>query len=104
MPNMYTNIRRKSGESLESITITLPKDVLVELENHGVESGRGGGNMSVFLETSSLVTMGIFHAPSSAVDALDRLVRVDLAKSRNLQELAENLEVIATLLRERSEE
>jgi len=101
MLKMYTNIRRKAADDvdLRSVTITLPQETLIELANHGIESGRSSGNISNFLEIAALVTVGIFHNQELAREQLSRLIRVDLNTSASLLELASNLEELARRVR-----
>jgi len=101
MPKMYTNIRRKATDNvdLQSVTITLPKETLIILSNHGVESGRSSGNISNFLEIAALVTTGIFYNQAMARSQLLRLVRFDINTPRALSELADNLEEVARRIR-----
>lgn len=104
MPRMYTNIRRKAKDDidLQSLTITLPQDVIVDLANHGIESGRGGGNLSNYLEISALVILGLFYDVKSAHTHLLRLVRTDAATKQTLTELADNIERLASSIRDDS--
>jgi hypothetical protein len=97
MPRMYTNIRRKAKDDidLQSLTITLPQDVIVDLANHGIESGRGGGNLSNYLEIAALVTLGMFYDVDLAHTHLMRLVRNDAATKQVLAELKNNVEQLA---------
>ena len=101
MPKMYTNIRRKASDEvdLQSVTITLPKETLIELSNYGIESGRGGGNISNFLEIASLVTLGIFYNQEMAREQLARLIRADFSTQDALFDLARNLEELAKRVR-----
>ena len=93
-PVMYTNIRRKTtaDNELQSVTITLPKSVLIELANSGIESQRGGGNLSSFIEISALIVLGIFENQEMATEQLQRLIRADFDTNHNLALLADNLE------------
>lgn len=104
MPRMYTNIRRKAKDDidLQSLTITLPQEVILELSNHGIESGRGGGNLSNYLEIAALITLGLFHDVKSAHTHLLRLVRTDVATKQTLAELADNIERLASSIRDDS--
>jgi hypothetical protein len=91
-PRMFPQIRRENGEEeLQSFTITLPRSVVIELGNYGVKSGRGGGNMSIFLEIAALVTLGLFTNPELAKEQLQRLVRVDMATPTTVKQLAQNV-------------
>lgn len=103
MPRMYTNIRRKAKDDidLQSLTITLPQDVIVDLANHGIESGRGGGNLSNYLEIAALVTLGLFYDVESAYTHLMRLVRKDAATQQVLAELVINIDELAQIIRTR---
>jgi hypothetical protein len=98
MTRIYVGNRRKSNEELQSVTITLPKSVLVELSNYGVESGRGSGNMSVFLEAASLIVAGLFNNPEIAKENIQKLVRVDIDTEQTLRELSESLRETADRL------
>lgn len=104
MPRMYTNIRRKAKDDidLQSLTITLPQEVILELSNHGIESGRGGGNLSNYLEIAALVTLGMFYDVDLAHTHLMRLVRTDVATKQTLAELADNIEQLASSIRDDS--
>lgn len=101
MVKMYTNLRRKpdADEELVSVTITLPKSELIELENRGVSSGRGGGNISIFLEIAALTVIGLFYNAALSAEQLKRLVRVDLSTPETLDALSDNLEATAARLR-----
>ncbi len=101
MLKMHTNIRRKATDNvdLQSVTITLPKETLIVLSNHGVSSGRSSGNISNFLEIAALVTVGIFYNQAMASDQLLRLIRFDINTPKAMWELADNLEEIARRLR-----
>jgi len=98
---MYTNIRRKATDNvdLQSVTITLPKETLIVLSNHGIESGRSSGNISNYLEIAALVVVGIFHNQEMAREQLSRLIRVDLNTPAALLELASSLEELARRVR-----
>lgn len=101
MVRMYTNLRRKPDDATEliNITITLPKSDLIELENRGVRSGRGGGNISVFLEIASRIVIGLFHDTDLAASSLQRLIRNDVQRVATNNELANALEDTALRLR-----
>lgn len=101
MVKMYTNLRRKPDADTElvSVTITLPRSTLIELENRGVTSGRGGGNVSVFLEIASHIVMGLFYDHELASASLQRLIRNDVRRVKSNNELADALEMVAIRLR-----
>jgi len=84
---------------LQSITITLPKSILIELANNGIESGRGSGNLSGYLEASAGATLGLFTDPALAYEYLMRLVRVDIMHKKTVGEVADALEDTARMLR-----
>lgn len=102
MPRIYVGTRRKSSESvdLQTLTVTLPQSVLIELSNYGIESGRGSGNMSGYLENAAVTVVGLFHNPELAKEALQSLVRVDIDTTDTLTALADNLEATAKRIRD----
>lgn len=102
MPKIYTNMRRKAKDNIEldSLTITLPKTVVTELKERGIESCRGSGNISNYVEAASLAVLGLFYDPQMASVQLLRMIRNDAAASDARLELAANLELAAQHLRE----
>jgi len=102
MPKIYVGTRRKSSETpdLQSVTITLPKPTLIGLANNGVESGRGSGNVSGYLECAAEITLGLFTDPTVAYEYLTRLVRVDTNREYAFVALADHLEIVANMLRD----
>lgn len=89
-PNV-TNTRRELGEvETKTYNISLPIDTVEILEKYGVKSARGNGNLSVFLEMSSMIAIGLFDNPEMATHYL--LSLMDNPYSMDLYKLCENLE------------
>ena len=95
-PNL-DSMRREPGTELKSFSLTLPIDVVENLKRYGIESKRGGGNMSAFLELSALITLGLLDNPKMALNNLVGIVDV-FSSSGDLYTLIDNLGTLEKLL------
>ena len=89
------NLRREPGTELQSMSLTLPTEVLELLKRYGIESKRGSGTMSAFLEISAVITLGLLDNPELACDNLVNLFDVFTS---DLDTVIENLGVLQKLL------
>lgn len=92
------NKRRKKGADLNVISITLPSDLLEKMEEVGVTSGRGGGNLSAFVETACEVLLGLLNNPQEADKALVSIVRHDATMQERIDIITENLKQTAHII------
>lgn len=90
--------RRAKGLELVTFTVSLPEELVDQLDDSGISSQRGAGNLSIFLELSALIALGLFKDPVMAEQALSRMIRRDDFAPVKASKLAENLEEVVKLL------
>lgn len=92
------NMRRSRDVEKESVNLTLQKEIVDLAKKHGIESKRGGGNLSAAMELGLLLLIGIFDNPNIAQEVLIEFIEDGPAKDEAILDVADNLELIAKLL------
>lgn len=98
-------LRREKHTDTKNLNVTLTTRTIEDLKWYGIESKRGGGNLSASVEVAMHLLMGVFNDPNIALNAILQLLNSDSDKfTADLQDIAENLHETGKLLYDLSAE